>query len=170
MTSLLNLFVFIFLLVNIPAQAKLMSEYTEKTGKLTLLESRKKEFEEARNSKLKAIKHSKDENEQKKLYEEALKDQDELNKVVREYNTIRRELKYKFPKKNDQTMRRYLPMREVSLEEVATQTGIDGILDRVKKKIDKKYKKFTLSEKGKLEDPKKKEHKKIENEKIVLER
>lgn len=155
-----------------------MSEYTEKTGKLNNLEMKVRETKESIKNKLKAIQHSEDKNAQKVLYQEIVQAHLEMKKATKDYNSVRQEIKYKFPKKSDQTVRRYLPLREVTLDEIENETGMSGVLSRVKKKIDIKYKKFTLADKNKSlldnqENSKEKlKNKKKENakDKIILER
>lgn len=146
------------------AYGQLMSAYTQKTGKLTTLESKIKGQKEEIKSTLKAMHHSKNVENQKDLFNTAVENHKALKKSIDEYNALRREVKYKFPRKNEQTSRRYLPMREVSLEEIENEIGIDGIMNRVKSKMDKKYKTFTLAEDKSEKDAKKKKKKNNETE------
>ena len=167
------LLLFCLFTLSIPTYAKLISDYSEKTGKLNSLEIRVKDSKEKIKNTLKAIKISEDENEQKDFYQQALTEHAEMKKSIKEYNSIREELKYKYPKKNDQTERRYLPMREETIEDIVNESGISGILSRIKKKIDAKYKKFTLADKEEPSPGKNKKHNKSnepEKEKLVLER
>ncbi|MCB0355689.1 MAG: hypothetical protein KDD40_01710 [Bdellovibrionales bacterium] len=173
MTSLLKkifIALSLWLLVS-PSHAKLMSEYTEKTGKLNILETKIRESKANIKARLKALDHTKDKEKKKELYDSLVAEHEELKKNIKDYNKIRQELKYKFPQKNDQTQRRYLPMREMSLKEIETESGLDGLLNRVKKKMDKKYKKFTLADDNKnLKPDGKKEKQEKSKDKITLER
>jgi hypothetical protein len=145
---------FIFILLNFSfSKAQLMSEFNIKTGKMATLESKIKASKEAVRDSLKNMHHSKDENEQKNMFKEALTQHSELLKSVKEYNTLRQELKYKFPKKSDSTTRQYLPLREETLEEIENELGLSGILNRIKSKIDKKYQTFTTKDLKPLAKP-----------------
>lgn len=66
----------------------------------------------------------------------------ELKKTVKDYNAERDELKYKYPEEGARIERRYVPLREQSIEQIEKELSLDGDLTRTKRKIDKKYAPF----------------------------
>lgn len=67
----------------------------------------------------------------------------ELLAAVKNYNTEKAELHYRFPERGALIERRYVPFREQSVEQIEKEMGLDGELTKIKKKIDKKYSTFT---------------------------
>lgn len=66
----------------------------------------------------------------------------QLTDIIKTYNADRAELKYRFPEEGALIERRYVPLREQSLEQIEKEIGLNGELTRTKKKIDKKYATF----------------------------
>lgn len=137
---------FFQIVIPVNSHAQLMGEYTQKVGKLSSLESKIQSGRDSVKVSLAAIQKTQDEKKQKEVFNEAVKLHEELKIAIREYNSLRDEIKYKFPKKHDQTIKRYIPIREESLDEIEKEMGLDGILSRVKTKIDKKYESFNSQE------------------------
>ncbi len=65
-----------------------------------------------------------------------------LKETIAEYSVEKAEMKYRFPEEGVLIERRYVPMREQSLEQIELEMGLDGDLIATKKKIDKKYGSF----------------------------
>ncbi len=154
-----------FLLIATLAQssfAQLMSEYTRKTGQLNILERKVSTSKEEIKGEISLLGIEKDESKQKQIFEDIKKNHEAYLSSVKEYNTVREDLKYKFPKKHDTTIRRYLPLREQTLDEIEHEVGIESVLTRVKKKLDKKYRSFT--EENKTPEEEAKDLKKAEKE------
>lgn len=133
-----------FLAWGLNSSAQLMSEYTIKTGSLNNLERKISTTKDEIKGLLKAMHATDNVDQQKELFEQSVIKHKELQTAIVDYNKTRNELQYKFPKKNDMTNRRYLPFREQTLDEIENETGMDGILTRVKSKMDQKYKVFVL--------------------------
>lgn len=73
----------------------------------------------------------------------------ELKELIAKYNSEKDELKYRYPEEGALIDRRYLPIRDPSLEELNHDTNLSLELKKTKKKIDKKYATFT----GKMASP-----------------
>ena len=65
-----------------------------------------------------------------------------LKTHVEDYNKAKNELRYRYPEEGALIERRYVPMRLQTLEQIEREIGIEGRLDRLKVKSDKKYEPF----------------------------
>jgi hypothetical protein len=63
----------------------------------------------------------------------------ELEAATDKYNVERRTLLYRYPGGKELIMRKYIPMRAPSVNQVERELGLDGALTELKKRIDKKY-------------------------------
>ena len=150
------------------SQAQLMSEYTQKTGKLSNLEKKISTFKEDIKTRQKLHDITKDEQKKREIYTEIISLHDQYREAVENYNAIRHDLRFRFPEKNDQTNRRYLPLRAQSIDEIQNEKGISSTLTRMKRKIDKKYAPYIEEP----EDPRAfvKKTEKVKKKRIRLER
>jgi hypothetical protein len=69
-----------------------------------------------------------------------------LKGVVEEYNADKNELRYRYPEQGTWIERKYLPMRDKSIDEIEHEMGLDGELTKTKRKIDQKYAPFVGDE------------------------
>lgn len=147
-------------------------DYVKKSSKYNVLEKKIIETKKLIKERIKQKNSTKDTKVQGEIFATIVSLHKELDKTIREYNDLGRDLKYKYPEKGDKAERKYLPIRPQSVEEIEQETGIDGVLSRVKEKVEQKYMVFT---RGQEEEDREKEVKtlkpnKEEVKKIRLEK
>ncbi|NJL25829.1 MAG: hypothetical protein HC902_12075 [Calothrix sp. SM1_5_4] len=122
--------------------SKDQKEYAEKTSKLTSLTNRIAEADK----KFKELVHEKAETHSVTRKQELIKEMVEINKQrnkdVDDYNRLKAELTYRYPSEGESLNRRYQTQNKRSLEEMEGVVGLDEMLTRVKKTIDRKFAPF----------------------------
>ncbi|MGE4130945.1 MAG: hypothetical protein AB7F86_04870 [Bdellovibrionales bacterium] len=114
-------------------------DYIEKSGRLNSLANRivehNKHFNEVVHKK--AAAHSAEEKQQYiSVLNQISKDRD---KDVETFNRLKQELKLRYPDKGEVLERRYHTQTKKSAEEMESVAGLDELLTRTKKILDKKY-------------------------------
>ncbi len=121
-------------------------EFIEKSGRLTSLtnriEEQKRKFSEVVNHKALA----KTPAEKQVHIKELITITNEMNKDIEAYNRIKMDLKLRYPNQGEQLERRYQTQSKRTVEEMEGAAGLDELLTRTKKVIDKKYAPFLEEE------------------------
>lgn len=98
---------------------------------------------------------------QKKIMREIEEKHKKLEEAYVKYNEEVNHVKYRHPEQGDQGERTYTILKPRSLEQIENDVGLEGKLDRIKRKLEKQYqqpppppktKKQELEEKQKAED------------------
>lgn len=93
-------------------------------------------------------KREKDKEKKKKIFAEMVLVHRQMERNKSEYNEIYKTIKFRYPEKDTQTKKKYLPMRRETIEELKNESGMDAVLTRVKEEVDDKYKSFTREDKS----------------------
>jgi len=101
--------------------------------------------------------HTMDSKELQLLLADIVKKDAEVKKIYEDYRKERVHMKSRHPEEGDESERKYTQLKPRTIEQIATEIGIDGKLDKIKKKIRQKYGEVGLSEV---------EKKRLEREKI----
>lgn len=138
---------------------KEQKEFFEKTQRLNSLTTRLEEAEK-QFGELVRRKSTEKNNEEKahiiKQMNEVTKDR---NKAVDEYNKVKSELTLRYPNQGEHLNRRYLTQTKKTVEELEGAAGLDELLTRTKKIVEKKFAPFAAAEdtktkpKAKLAEP-----------------
>ncbi len=124
-------------------------EYIEKTGRLNTLTNRiiehEKRFLEVVHWKAAA----KDAAEKQRWINELNHVATERNKDIEAYNRIKMDVKLRYPNQGVALDRHYNTLQKKSVEELEGVAGLDELLTRTKKVIDKKYQAFLIEEEKK---------------------
>lgn len=86
--------------------------------------------------------------------EEMTKAHADLRAAIDSYNKVLKDLNYHFPEKGDSSERKYLPLKNKSIEQIEEEMGLDAELTRVKEKIHEKYASFEINRDSKLKTDK----------------
>lgn len=117
-------------------------EFTEKTGRLNVL---KNHIEEA-DKKFAELVEEKHEAKTALAKQDVIKQMYELNKQRNldaiELNKVKNDLTYRYPDLGDRLNKTYRTQDKRSLEEMEGAAGLDELLTRTKKQVDKKYAPF----------------------------
>jgi len=121
-------------------------EYIEKTGKMTTLTNRIIEHEKNFAATVHAKTIAKNVKEKQRLIGELNAIAKERNKDVDLFNKLKMDVKLRYPNQGIALDRRYSTHQKKSVEELEGVAGLDEMLTRVKKVIDKKYEPFLIEE------------------------
>jgi hypothetical protein len=117
-------------------------EYNEKSAKLNTLGSRIEETEKKFAEVVRRKAETRRPEEKQAAIKELVELADQRNKDVEAYNRLKAELTYRFPDQGRQLERRYQTQNKRSVEEMEGAAGLDDLLTRTKKIIEKKYAPF----------------------------
>lgn len=117
-------------------------EFINKTGKLTTLTNRITETEKRFQELVKKKAVAKTSDEKHPIIREMVEITNQRNKDVEEYNKIRSELNFRYPSQGKQLDRRYHIQNKRSLEELEGVAGLDEMLTRTRKQVERKYAPF----------------------------
>ncbi len=81
----------------------------------------------------------KDAEQKELLLQQVRRDHQELKKIYQEYEELEREIRFRYPEKEDDDPRQYRLFRLRSLEQMEQELGLDGQLDSLRAKIRQKY-------------------------------
>ena len=129
-----------------PTVSKDEKEFTEKTAKLTSLTNRITEAEKRFAELVHKKDESKDTVEKQKIIAEMLEVTKQRNKDAEDYNKVKMDLKLRYPNQGERLERRYQTQTKRSVEELEGVAGLDELLTRVKKVVEKKFASFEEKE------------------------
>ncbi len=147
-------------------------EYFEKTSKLTSLNNRIENWNKQFIQLVASKNAAKTQDEKARLIKEMVETNKERNKDIDAYNKLKSDLAYRYPNQGEQLSRRYRTQNKKTVEELEGVAGLDELLTRTKKVIDKKFATFAEPEEKALTTkasvlpaPKEEEPKKLRLEK-----
>ncbi|MCC7403342.1 MAG: hypothetical protein IT288_03005 [Bdellovibrionales bacterium] len=114
-------------------------EYTQKKSKKLNLEVQISEQQKALEELIRRKNGTTDPATRSQVVEEMKTVHTGMQKAIQDYNEVVKELNYKYPQKDDDSERKYLPMRSRSLEQIEKEMGLDAVLSAAKGRVDKKY-------------------------------
>lgn len=114
-------------------------DFIGKTTKLTTLTNRISEAEKHFNELVKKKAALKTPEEKHPIIKEMVEVTNQRNKDVEEYNQIRSDLNLRYPSQGKQLDRRYHIQNKRSLEELEGVAGLDEMLTRTRKQVERKY-------------------------------
>lgn len=121
-------------------------EWAKRTSKLNVYETKakdlNKQLQDLIQKKKSGGKAVNEKGEPVDVLGEIVKAHAALKNTVHEYNIEKSELKYRYPEEGVVIDRRYVPLREQSLEQIENDMGLDAELTKTKAKIDRKYASF----------------------------
>lgn len=128
------------------APSKEQREFTEKSAKLTTLSNRieeaEKRFQELVREK--AAAHTPE--AKQAAIKEMVETANARNKDVEAFNKLKAELTYRYPYQGEKLNRRYGTQRERTAEEMEAAGGLDELLTRTKKVVERKFAPFMQDE------------------------
>jgi len=130
----------------IPKEQK---EFYEKTQRLNSLSTR---IEEAEKQFLELVSRKsteKDPSEKERIIKQMNEVSKDRNKSAEEYNQVKSELELRYPDQGEHLNRRYQTQTKKSVEELEGAAGLDELLTRTKKVIERKFAPFTDAEEEK---------------------
>lgn len=127
----------------IPKETK---EYVEKSGKLNSLTNRIAEQQKKFHELVRQKAHTKNTAEKQRIIQEMVTLTNEMNKDVESFNRVKSDLILRYPSKGEQLERRYKTQSKRTVEQMEGAAGLDELLTRTKKLIDKKYQLFLEEE------------------------
>ncbi|HMN69340.1 MAG TPA: hypothetical protein PKC28_12435 [Bdellovibrionales bacterium] len=128
---------------------KEQKEFTEKIGKLTTLTNRIADAEHRFQELVRKKEATRDIELKQGYIKEMVELTKQRNKDVEAYNKLKSELTYRYPNQGEQLNRRYHTQSKRSLEELEGVAGLDELLTRVKKTIERKFAPFEDPEEAK---------------------
>jgi len=84
-------------------------------------------------------KESKSADEKEELMKDIVKKNGELKKIYKDFKAEKEHVRFEHPEQGDKTERAYRHLKLKSLEELQDETGLDGQLSRLKKKVETSY-------------------------------
>ena len=73
---------------------------------------------------------------------------EKLNKEIQDYNRVRNEVRYLYPAKDKLAVRRYLPIRKQTIEQIEKEMGLDAQLTAIGHQVQRKYASIHKGEKS----------------------
>lgn len=130
-------------------------EFAEKTQRLNSLSTRIEEAERQFQELVGRKAHEKNAAEKQRIIKQMNEVTADRNKAAGEYNTVKSELNLRYPNQGAHLDRRYQTQSKKSVEELEGAAGLDDLLTRTKKMIDKKFAPFADNEAAKLSEKQK---------------
>lgn len=121
---------------------KEQKEYYEKTARLNSLTTRLEEDDKHFMQLVRAKAAEKDTGEKDRIIKQMVQVNDDRNKAADEYNKIKMDLTLRFPNQGEHLNRRYHTQVKKTVEEQEGAAGLDELLTRTRKLIEKKYAPF----------------------------
>lgn len=128
---------------SVPKEQK---EFQDKTTKLNSLGTRIEESEKQFNELVLRKAGEKDNAEKERIIKQMVEITKERNKSAEEYNKVKSDLQLRYPGQGAQLNRRYQTQSKKTIEELEGAAGLDEMLTRTKKIIDKKFAPFAPPE------------------------
>ncbi|MBX3020317.1 MAG: hypothetical protein KF799_01465 [Bdellovibrionales bacterium] len=129
-------------------------EFTDKTAKLTTLGNRIEEAEKRFQELVREKAAAKSPEAKQVLIKEMVEITNQRNKDADEFNKIKSDLTYRYPYQGEKLNRRYQTQSSRSLEEMEAAGGLDELLTRTKKVVERKFAPFMEEEKKPEPKPK----------------
>lgn len=126
------------------------SEYGEKRQKLNQIEVKIKAKKEDIERLIVAKNKTEDAQQKHSYMEQMVSIHESMKQDIVKYNQLRTEVRYRFPEKNDVTKRRYIELREKSLEQIEKEIGLDQMLTRARQHMEDKYRPFIEAHEAEL--------------------
>jgi len=129
-----------------PKIPKDQKEFTEKNAKLNSLISRITEAEKQFNELVHHKNAAKTTAEKQTIIHEMVAVTDQRNKDVETYNKLKSDLELRYPNQGEHLNRRYQTQTKRTVEELEGVAGLDELLTRTKKIVEKKFAPFMENE------------------------
>ena len=130
-------------------------EFGEKTQRLNSLSTRIEEAEKQFQELVGRKAHEKNADEKQRIIKQMNEVTTDRNKAAEEYNRVKSDLNLRYPNQGTHLDRRYQTQSKKSVEELEGAAGLDELLTRTKKMIDKKFAPFAENEASKSTEKKK---------------
>lgn len=124
------------------AAAKLNREFNDKLARFKYLEVRIISMEKEVLSLAHKKNAEKDPKAKKEIMDQMVELVTERNKSADQYNILKTDLAYRFPSQGETLDRSYKTQSKKTVEEIEGSIGLDELLTRTKKMVDKKYAPF----------------------------
>ena len=130
----------------------LTKEYQNKLSQLKMYSGKIEEDEKTLLKLIAQKNHEKDAGKQSEIMKEMVALVKRRNKTADDYNLLKAELELRYPSKGQDLNRSYQTQSKKTIEDLEGSAGLDEMLTRTKKMIDKKYAPF-MPAKSKAEKP-----------------
>jgi hypothetical protein len=130
----------------IPALPKDEKQFFEKTQRLNSLTTRIEEAEKQFQELVRRKAAEKDNAEKDRIIKQMNEVTKDRNKSADEYNKVKSDLDLRYPNEGKQLNRRYQTQTKKSVEEMEGVAGLDELLTRTKKVVEKKFAPFAAAE------------------------
>ena len=149
---------------------KEQKEFYDKSSKLTTLTNRIAEHEKQFQELVRKKNETSSTTEKQDIIRQMVELTTTRNKDVDSYNKVRSELTYRYPTQGEALQRRYQTQNKRSVEELESVAGLDELLTRTKKVVEKKFAPFKPEEdeakvKSKIAQPQEEAPKRLRLEK-----
>jgi hypothetical protein len=114
-------------------------KFNEHESSLTLIATKMAKLESEINELIARKRHTSDAEALKPIISEMTAKHLELTKMSEQYVDEKRHIRFKHPEKHDSAERKYTRYRLRSLSEMETEIGLEGKLDRMKKRLTSIY-------------------------------
>lgn len=129
-------------------------EFYEKSARLTTLTNRIVEHEKQFHELVRKKNEAKSTTEKQEIIRQMVELTTTRNKDVDSYNKVKSDLTYRYPNQGEALQRRYQTQNKRSVEELEGVAGLDELLTRTKKVVEKKFAPFKPEEDEKKAIPK----------------
>lgn len=137
--------------------SKEQRQYTEKSAKLKTLATRISDSEKEFQTLVEEKEHIKNNPEEiQRILSKMVEVAATRNKAVDDYNKLKADLDYRYPGEGQSGQRQYQTQTKKSVEELEGVAGLDELLTRTKKVVEKKFVVFADEEAARAEEEKKK--------------
>jgi hypothetical protein len=136
--------------------SKQAKEFTDKSSKLNVAQSRIIDAQAQFREVVKAKNKESDPEKTKLLLEEMTEIAKKRNKEVESYSSLRQDLLYRYPSMGDDLNRQYRTHEKKTIEELESASNLEDLLERARAIMDKKYAPFDEKDEKGAPLPKKK--------------
>jgi hypothetical protein len=126
--------------------AKEEKEFLEKSSKLNSLTTKIVESEKHFNELVHHKNEAKDSAEKQRIIQEMVEVANQRNKDVEAYNKLKSDIALRYPNQGEKLNRRYQTQSKRSIEELEGVAGLDELLTRTKKVVERKFAPFMEDE------------------------
>lgn len=134
--------------------SKEQKEFFDKSAKLTALTNRIADQEKQFHELVRKKNETKSTTEKQQIIRQMVELTTARNKDVDSYNKVKSDLAYRYPNQGEALQRRYQTQSKRSVEELEGVAGLDELLTRTKKVVEKKFAPFKPEEDEKRAIPK----------------